>query len=464
MIFVGIDIKIPYIFPIGLIMDLIVSDKTDIEHVVDNGFCIGCGVCSAIDDSISVNLNKYGELVANVESAPKKVKETATKVCPFASIINEDDVASELFPDLPIDNNIGCYRGLYAGYSVSARELGSSGGIITHLLLKLFQKKIVDKIVLVSPASRDGERGIEFKFQIVENIEQLMNSSTSFYYPVTYSRIVSYIKNNPGKYAITGTPCFHKAIRLLRKEVKVFDERIKYQIGLVCGQMKSTQYFEYLLRRCGAEGEIESACFRRKDNTDKASNYYFEALTKKDQAIHLIKNKDIGVNWGMGLFKPKACDYCDDVFSECADIAVMDAWLPRYINDGRGMSLIVSRDEQIDALLKDDAKKERLNLEDVSLNDLIQSQSGGLRHRRQGLSYRLKIAKGWTPTKRVDRSSSHKIIFKLEQYLRILLRILSRRAMYAQVRSGFKGLFLYNAFMSIPVLFYKVLGKLKRFL
>lgn len=33
---------------------------------------------------------------------------------------------------------------------------------------------------------------------------------------------------------------------------------------------------------------------------------------------------------------PRACNYCDDVFAECADVTCMDAWLPEYSQDHRG--------------------------------------------------------------------------------------------------------------------------------
>lgn len=39
----------------------------------------------------------------------------------------------------------------------------------------------------------------------------------------------------------------------------------------------------------------------------------------------------------------KACDFCDDVFAETADIALGDAWLPEYVQDGNGTNVVVTR-------------------------------------------------------------------------------------------------------------------------
>ena len=40
-------------------------------------------------------------------------------------------------------------------------------------------------------------------------------------------------------------------------------------------------------------------------------------------------------DWGMGIFKLGACDYCDDIVGETADISFGDAWLRRSWPIGR---------------------------------------------------------------------------------------------------------------------------------
>lgn len=119
----------------------------------------------------------------------------------------------------------------------------------------------------------------------------------------------------------------------------------------------------------------------------KVSYATYIILLVKSQWIILIlfeiENNKIGPNWAMGLFKPKACDFCDDVLAECTDVAIMDAWLPKYINDSKGKSLIVTWEKVLEKLLLDETKQEKMYLEEV-----IESQASGLSHRKQGLSYR----------------------------------------------------------------------------
>src|SRR5690606_38702641 len=41
-------------------------------------------------------------------------------------------------------------------------------------------------------------------------------------------------------------------------------------------------------------------------------------------------------DWGAGFLQNPACDFCDDVVAETADIAFGDAWVEPYASDGPG--------------------------------------------------------------------------------------------------------------------------------
>jgi coenzyme F420 hydrogenase subunit beta len=444
--------------------------KTPIERVREGGFCIGCGACSVVVPAIRINANRFGEYEAVLGKATPLELESASRACPFAQASEtENSLAESAFPELSASSvrheEIGYYRSLRAGYSNADRDQGSSGGILTWLLKELLSRNLIDYAICVTPKSTNSERCISYSFSVHRLPGELEQGSTSFYHPVSYDEALTFVRNNPGRYAITGVPCFHKAIRLLKQSDPIFSERIKYQLGLVCGQMKSTHYLEYLLRRAGVEGPVSSALFRRKNLDARADEYFFEARQADEKGAvttHRIGNREIGVNWGMGLFKPKACDYCDDVFAETADIAVMDGWLPQYVNDGRGTSLLVVRSGEIDAILDDAALKGGVYLEGVTEADMVKSQYAGITHRRKGLTYRLAISRGWVPSKRVVPTSDHPLIFRVEQLLRIALRKISRRAMVSQMEHG-RGLRVYSAYMAGPLFAYRLLQKFKRF-
>ncbi len=444
------------------------NGNSEIANVVNGGYCIGCGVCTFVTPSISVNLNRYGEYVADLKDASEADLTHASKVCPFSnSTDNESRLAEALYKGscASYDDRIGYFSSLYAGYAGDCRMSGSSGGIVTWLLGQLLSTGLVDKVIRVGPVS---EPGFYFGYDIVDTPEAVKSGSTSFYYPVTLQQVLAYVKANPGRYAITGVPCFHKALRLLEKEEPIIRERLIFNIGIVCGQMKSSHYLEYLTRRANVNGELISACFRRKDPERRADQYLFEA-TYKDKSsgqvkISTVPNSAIGANWGMGLFKPKACDCCDDVYAETSDTAVMDGWLPQYVKDGKGTSLVIVRNAQIDGLLSALVGDPASLLESISLDAVVESQRGGINHRRIGLRYRLHLAsrhEGWHPLKRLNPANTQGWLFKLEQHFRISLRKLSRSAILTQKNLG-DGLLYYSTVMFAPLYAYRILQKSKR--
>lgn len=444
----------------------------EIEHVVRGGFCVGCGACAAVAPAVSMRRNDYGEIVADLRQAAPDALAQASKVCPFVATVPDeyelarDAASSWSASELPLDRVVGYHNGVYAGYSVQDRASGSSGGIATWLLRTLLETKQVDYVVRVGPtASGSGADQSYFEFQVISDPAQVATGATSFYYPVTMAKVLDYIRTHPGRYAVTGVPCFHKALRLLKRQDPVLRERITVQVGIVCGQLKSAFYLEYLARKAGVRGQLTGACFRRKDLAARADDYLFEA-TYRDGAgasqTVTVRNREIGANWGMGLFKPKACDYCDDVFAETADIAIMDAWLPRYVQDGAGTSLILVRDERLKTMLERARAAGTLVLDASTVADLVESQLGGLNHRRLGLSWRVtQGGKGYAPRKRVQPRRDFNAAFVWDQRVRDVLRAASRISMRAQLRLG-SGLGLYDALMAAPMMAYRAIMRWKR--
>lgn len=435
-----------------------------IDRVVAGGYCIGCGACAVKDKSIKIIENEYGELVATI---PRGVISTPqmSEVCPFASTNNESQIAKNIFPNSPMDDeSLGRFERAFKGYSNKYRKYGSSGGIGTHLLVKLLEENLVDAVLCVGPAEN---RLVEY--QVVSNGVDIVKNSTSFYYPVTLNEVVEVVKRSPGRYAITGVPCFHKAIRLLKESDPILNERIVYQIGLVCGHMKSSHYAEYLARKVGksAEAKLKKINFRNKDGSERADDYNFVATWTDSKGVDVTQRKSvrkIGVNWAMGYFKPKACDYCDDVFAECADVSIMDAWLPGLVEDAKGTSLVIARSDAINQLLESEINLKNLQLTNCIATELVASQSSGLKHRREGLAFRLWLAsklKIWAPVKRVNNSAAIGFFYMVEILMRMSFRRLSRASFLLELRFG-NGLLLFDVLMSLPIFVYKVFGKVRR--
>ncbi len=391
------------------------SDPLPIESVAQGGFCIGCGACAAAVPGIRIDFNRYGDLVARLPSGVRNVDfATASAVCPFAGGPDESTIAAEVFggdaDPVRAHPEIGRFRSAFAAYAPPHRERASSGGIASWVLGASLRQGLVDGVIHVAPSfGRDDGR--VFSYRVATTPDAISAGATSFYFPVSMDEVLRIVKERPGRYAITGVPCFHKALRSLRSVDPVIDERIVLQVGIVCGQMKSAHYMRFLAAAAGAPrgARVVDACFRRKVEGRPANDYAVEVKTQSSDAsaegapvqVHRVMNSRIGVNWGMGYFKPKACDFCDDVLAETADLAAMDAWLPHYVEDGRGWSLVVLRSRLAERLWHEGVRAGDLVQRPVTAQQVADSQRGGLNHRRKLLGYRLWLhRRAWHPAKR----------------------------------------------------------------
>lgn len=403
--------------------------------VLAGGYCVGCGACAATTRTIEMDLTTLGMYQARIKSDcdPLTLLE-ATKVCPFsANATDETTIARELFGASCVwHEEIGFYNKTYAGYVVEGefRSQGSSGGMGTWVVSELVKQGLVDAVIHVRPL--DGavsqEGSVLFGFSISRTPEELLDGAKSRYYPVHMAEVINQVRQAPSlRYAIVGLPCFLKAVRLLAQQDPILRKAIVYHVGLVCGHLKSAAFGELLAWQVGIDpGRLQSINFREKLPGRKAGRYGFRATDRVSGEDRVKPMADVfGGDWGLGLFKYKACEYCDDVVAETADIAIGDAWLPQYDDDYRGTNVVVVRNSRISELIAAAIDEGRLAMNLVGADDVAQSQRAGLRHRREGLSARLSdaIARGvWFPPKRVvpnsrDVSPRRRAIYRLREQI-----------------------------------------------
>lgn len=162
-------------------------------------------------------------------------------MCPFSNDSkNETEIGKDLFEDYGTSFNeyTGYYLQNYAGYvkEDSYRDNGSSGGMGSWIAAQLLEQDKVDAVIHVRE-STDIKNSL-FEYQVSTNKEDLLSGAKSKYYPIELSHVMDYVKNNDGRYAIIGIPCFIKSVRLLSNKNNEIKDRIKYCIGLVCGHLK----------------------------------------------------------------------------------------------------------------------------------------------------------------------------------------------------------------------------------
>lgn len=411
------------------------TNSDPLTRVVSGGFCIGCGACAAIPNGgLSMRLDSYGCYVpSRVSESVDGTFESFDAICPFSgNSADEDELATKLFQSEggKLDDGVGRYVATYVGHAASPEEraTGSSGGLATWLLCRSLQDGVVDAVVHVAPSGGEGL----FSYTVSRSPEAVRAGSKSRYYPVELSGVLDIIRRVPGRYAIVGIPCFIKAINLLRSCEPALAERIVLTVGIFCGHLKSAQFTEYLVECLGHDvREAKTVDFRKKLELRSASDYGFEAVMQDGTTATRPMSEIYGGNWGYGFFKYEACNYCDDVAAETADVAFGDAWLPEYITDSGGTNVVVVRTKAIDAIFRAGMSEGQIELEPITVARVVESQAAGLRDRREGLGYRLelKATEGeWAPRKRVPPSSSIPKTRKLVYDLRMEIARMSHDA------------------------------------
>ncbi|MDB5649800.1 MAG: hypothetical protein JWL62_1320, partial [Hyphomicrobiales bacterium] len=249
-----------------------------------------------------------------------------------------------------------------------------------------------------------------FDYVVSENAAELDDRRKSKYYSTEFSRCLTSIRGNGRRYALVGVPCYIKAARALARQDAVLADQLRIFVGLVCGHMKSARFAELMAWQLDvAPRDLARVDFRRKTAAGRASQYDFAAQALGADAWATRRSMDLyGGDWGQALFQLKACDYCDDIFAETADVCFGDAWLPAYERDWKGTNIVVMRHAGIEHLLAQGMARGELSLARLAPEDAVRSQAGNFRHRRDGLSLRLMEAQRHgivVPRKRVEPGS-----------------------------------------------------------
>jgi coenzyme F420-reducing hydrogenase beta subunit len=379
-------------------------------EVVRSGLCIGCGSCASGEPRATMRWDAHGFLKpegpANWYEAPS---EAFAATCPFSpTAADEDVIAGERFPGSTAHHPaIGRFEAAYVGAAAEPpfREQGSSGGLVTWAAAELLRSDLVDAVAHVVPG--DPDPGGFFGYTMSRSVEALNRGAKSRYYPIELSGVLREVRSTPGRYAVVGIPCFIKAVHLARRNDPILAERITHTLALFCGHMKSARLVESFAWQLGRGiGEVAAVDYRLKDAGRPANWYRAQLSLKGGGSVGEDWWNLADGDWGAGFFQASACNWCDDVVGETADMSFGDAWVEPHSSDGRGTNVAVVRSAELLGLVEAARGEGRLALEPVDAAFVEQTQAAGFRHRREGLAYRLTWANwGLRPRKRVEPSA-----------------------------------------------------------
>ena len=339
-----------------------------LSDIVDNGLCIGCGICQSIagKDNLEISMTNKGRL------EPKEIKKITPEI--FNKILNIcPGTIVEGLPKENIDDKAkhdliwGYYLSLCYAWSTDKkiRFESSTGGLLNGLSLYLLESQ---KVKFILHTDGDPKQPMRSLSKFSYNKKDLVGGeSRSRYGPA--SPLDKFHKalelNKP--FAFVGKPCDISAIRQLSKIDQRVNELCKYLLTLVCGGFAEFTKSQDFIESFNVK-EDELNIFRYRGFGNPGKMY----IKTKDGREH---DREYNSFWGEESTwrVPFRCKICPDAIGDSADIAALDTWRggsPEGEDEGFNAAII--RTKKGFELLNDASKAgyikigDEINIEDIN--------------------------------------------------------------------------------------------------
>lgn len=291
-----------------------------VEEIVENGLCIGCGLCRAVagPERISIVLTPEGRerpLVHAPLGLPTLNRINA--VCPGTRI--EGAHPASHTAEVEHDLIWGPAEQLAIGYASDpqVRFRASTGGVLTALGQFLLSSGRVDFILHVG-ASR--EEPMRSKRRLSFDAASVLEAAGSRYGPAAPLLDFTAILERCQPFALIAKPCDIAAVRNLAKLDPRVDQYMKYALTLVCGGTSDLTKSEDVLAQFGIR-EDQLSLFRYRGYGNPGPTR-LETLGGQSFELNyqaMWENED---KWML----QSRCKICPDAIGECADLAASDVW------------------------------------------------------------------------------------------------------------------------------------------
>ena len=328
--------------------------QKEIKQVIDSGLCYGCGACIALDESEDSKMidTEYGPIPFFAKNS--KIPKDISTICPSVGI-NYPMLYKYFFRKYPNNWLTGEIEAVRTGYSNDQiiRDSSASGGVITETLIYLLENKLVDGVILAKQGLPTAEKARAF---IASTRKDIIECSQSVYIPVSMLDILK--KLDPSKkYAITCLSDQSASLRALQKKKYPPALQIKFILGPYTGTSLYPAAIRSYLRskKIKDNDQIKSLKWR--------SGAWPGYLEIKTESGRVLKSPKVYYNYLIPFFITQTSLQSMDFVNEFADLAVGDAWSPKYEGQTSGYSIVVTRTKKMEAIIQDMIKKNILNLQ-----------------------------------------------------------------------------------------------------
>ena len=291
-----------------------------LSAIVENGLCIGCGLCRSIAPAGAVDLVMTPE--GRERPLARRALDPATlarinAVCPGTRIGGARPGASS--PVAAHDTVWGSAERLGLGYATDpqVRYRASSGGVLTALgqfLLASGRVRFILHVGARAGAPMRSERRLSFDAAAV------LEGAGSRYGPAATLLDFAEILERREPFALIAKPCDITAVRNLAAIDARVERYLRYTLTLVCGGASDLTKSEEVLQRFGV-AERELTAFRYRGNGNPGPT----RLETRDGRHFELTYQQLWEDESKWMIQPR-CKICADPIGLGADLVAADTW------------------------------------------------------------------------------------------------------------------------------------------
>ncbi|SLN67318.1 coenzyme F420-reducing hydrogenase subunit beta [Roseovarius albus] len=295
-------------------MDDTVSHPQSVREVVENGLCIGCGLCEALaPDRWSMGMTAQGRLrPAPIAAELEAEDQPILAACPgcVSNATAEGDLEDPMW---------GKYIHIGEAWAGDddIRFRAATGGVLTALAVHLLRSK---KAGFILHCAADTENPMRTKWEISETAEQILQRAGSRYGPSDTLAGLEKALERGQAFAIIAKPCDAGAVSQRAKADPRLDALLVAVLVMVCGGASELGKSEDLLEEFGVT-EDELTLFRYR-------GYGNPGPTRVETEDGRAFEKTYQEFWAdeSGWKIQSRCKLCPDAIGEAADVAALDIW------------------------------------------------------------------------------------------------------------------------------------------
>jgi coenzyme F420 hydrogenase subunit beta len=371
------------------------GNSPTVRRVLKGELCAGCGLCASIGGEAWTMASTPPGYNRPVGQGPvtREQEKAIAHACPGSAVAAWPREGA-------VDAYWGPYKRVLSGRATDdlVRFEGSSGGVISGLLIHALESGLVDRVLHVAPDLEDPTRN---SIAISRTAAEVIARAGSRYTASSPLAQIDRALAEGGKMAFVGKPCDASALRRLGEVDPRVSQHIPLIISFFCGGIPSHAGVGRILSAM----QVEAATVREFRYRGRGWPGNAVAVTDAGRAVEM----SYAESWGDYLSKEVQfrCKICPDAVGGVADIACADAWYgdergyPSFAEqDGR--SLIVSRTDAGERLLASAIAAGAVSAEPLDIAEIVKMQPSQARRKRLVFARTLALRLILQPRPRMD--------------------------------------------------------------